>query len=48
MLRIDLEAAGLPYRDAAGLVFDFHSLEVSVRHAGRSSRFARPGRSNTS
>jgi integrase len=26
MLRRDLEAAGIPYRDAAGLVFDFHSL----------------------
>ena len=26
MLRIDLAAAGIPYRDAAGLVFDFHSL----------------------
>ncbi len=26
MLRIDLEAAGIPYRDAAGRVFDFHSL----------------------
>ncbi len=24
MLRIDLAAAGIPYRDAAGLVFDFH------------------------
>ena len=26
MLRVDLEAAGIPYRDASGLVFDFHSL----------------------
>ncbi|MGO9598823.1 MAG: tyrosine-type recombinase/integrase [Isosphaeraceae bacterium] len=26
MLRIDLAAAGIPYRDAARLVFDFHSL----------------------
>lgn len=26
MLRRDLEAAGIPYRDAAGLVFDFHAL----------------------
>ena len=26
MLRIDLKAAGIPYRDEAGLVFDFHSL----------------------
>jgi len=26
MLRADLEAAGLPYRDAAGRVADFHSL----------------------
>ena len=26
MLKIDLDAAGIPYRDAAGLVFDFHAL----------------------
>jgi integrase len=26
MLRVDLAAAGIPYRDAAGLVFDFHAL----------------------
>ncbi len=26
MLRVDLDAAGIPYRDAAGLVFDFHAL----------------------
>ena len=26
MLRVDLEAAGIPYRDASGRVFDFHSL----------------------
>jgi integrase len=26
MLRIDLQAAGIPYRDEAGLVFDFHAL----------------------
>lgn len=26
MLRVDLEAAGIPYRDAEGLVFDFHAL----------------------
>jgi integrase len=26
MLRIDLDAAGIPYRDAGGLVFDFHAL----------------------
>jgi site-specific recombinase XerD len=26
MLRVDLKAAGIPYRDASGLVFDFHSL----------------------
>ncbi len=26
MLRVDLAAAGIPYIDAAGLVFDFHSL----------------------
>src|SRR5262249_44470046 len=26
MLRVDLEAAGIAYRDAGGLVFDFHAL----------------------
>lgn len=26
MLKVDLEAAGVPYREAAGLVFDFHAL----------------------
>ena len=26
MLRLDLEASGIPYRDDAGQVFDFHSL----------------------
>src|SRR5262249_37094675 len=26
MLKIDLKAAGIPYRDAGGLVFGFHSL----------------------
>ncbi len=26
MLRADLQAAGIPYRDAGGLVFDFHAL----------------------
>ncbi len=26
MLKVDLEAAGIAYRDAGGLVFDFHSL----------------------
>jgi integrase len=26
MIRIDLEAAGIPYRDSAGRVFDFHAL----------------------
>ncbi len=30
MLKVDLEAAGLPYRDAAGLVFDFHSLRCQT------------------
>src|SRR5262249_4449198 len=30
MLRIDLEAAGIPYRDAAGLVFDFHALRCEM------------------
>jgi len=30
MLRVDLEAAGIPYRDAAGLVFDFHSLRCQT------------------
>ena len=26
MLRPDLERAGIPFRDAGGLVFDFHAL----------------------
>jgi integrase len=30
MLRHDLKAAGIPYRDAAGLVFDFHSLRCET------------------
>src|SRR5262249_53376733 len=30
MLRVDLDAAGIPYRDAAGLVFDFHSLRCET------------------
>ena len=30
MLRRDLEAAGIPYRDASGLVFDFHSLRCEM------------------
>ncbi|QEH34270.1 site-specific tyrosine recombinase XerC [Aquisphaera giovannonii] len=30
MLRVDLAAAGIPYRDAAGLVFDFHSLRCET------------------
>jgi hypothetical protein len=30
MLRHDLKAAGIPYRDASGLVFDFHSLPCEM------------------
>jgi integrase len=30
MLRHDLKAAGIPYRDASGLVFDFHSLRCEL------------------
>jgi integrase len=30
MLKVDLKTAGLPYRDAAGLVFDFHSLRCQT------------------
>ncbi len=30
MLRADLEAAGLPYRDESGRVADFHALRVSM------------------
>ena len=30
MLRPDLQAAGIPYRDASGLVFDFHSLRCET------------------
>jgi integrase len=29
MLRVDLEAAGIPYRDAAGRVVDFHALRAT-------------------
>jgi hypothetical protein len=29
MLRVDLEAAGIPYRDTAGRVVDFHALRAS-------------------
>jgi integrase len=30
MLRVDLKAAGIPYRDASGLVFDFHALRCQT------------------
>lgn len=30
MLKVDLAAAGIPYRDASGLVFDFHSLRCQT------------------
>ncbi len=30
MLRVDLAAAKIPYRDAAGLVFDFHALRCET------------------
>jgi integrase len=30
MLRRDLKAAGIPYRDASDLVFDFHSLRCEM------------------
>jgi integrase len=30
MIRRDLEASGIPYRDAAGRVFDFHSLRCEL------------------
>ncbi len=30
MLRVDLERAGIPYRDEAGCVFDFHSLRCQL------------------
>jgi integrase len=30
MVRMDLEAAGIPYRDAAGRVFDFHSMRCQL------------------
>ncbi len=54
MLRADLEAAGIPYRDASGLVFDFHALRcqtatlldaagVSPRVAQRIMRHSTPG-----
>ncbi len=54
MLRSDLEAAKIPYRDGGGLVFDFHSLRcqtatlldasgVSPRVAQRLMRHSTPG-----
>jgi len=33
MLRFDLKAAGIPYRDAGGLVADFHALRASYATA---------------
>jgi len=30
MLRVDLESAGIPYEDASGLFFDFHSLRCQT------------------
>jgi len=30
MLRVDLDAAGIPYADASGLVFDFHALRCEM------------------
>ena len=30
MLRADLARAGIPYRDAAGLVYDFHALRCQL------------------
>src|SRR5262249_30230274 len=30
ILRMDLEAAGIPYQDASGLFFDFHSLRCET------------------
>jgi integrase len=54
MLRVDLERAGVPYLDASGLVFDFHSLRcqtatlldavgVTPRVAQRIMRHSTPG-----
>ena len=44
MLKVDLAAAGIPYRDSAGLVFDFHSLRCQCAtladQAGVSPRVA--------
>ncbi len=44
MLKVDLVAAGIPYRDSAGLVFDFHSLRCQCAtladQAGVSPRVA--------
>jgi len=30
MLKLDLAAAGIPYRDSSGRVFDFHSLILQL------------------
>ena len=44
MLKVDLDAAGIPYRDPAGLVFDFHALRCQCAtladQAGVSPRVA--------
>lgn len=44
MLKLDLEAAGIPYRDENGLVFDFHALRCQcptlMDQAGCSPRHA--------
>ena len=42
MLRVDLAAAEIPYRDSAGRVADFHSLRHSfITHASRSCKSSR-------
>lgn len=30
MLRVDLKAAGIPYRDSASLLYDFHALRCQM------------------
>ena len=45
MVRKDLKAAGIEYRDSAGRVFDFHSLRCELATIADASRSIAPGRS---
>ena len=47
MLRLDLEAAGIPYRDDSGQVFDFHSLRCQSATLADQAGVLSPGRPRT-